>query len=657
MSLSNINLIFLAVAIIAIGLAFRFLCNKNKLKTLNCFGNEHLQSIVVDNFTKYKKHLKYDIYFLFLFLTLLAFAVLRPQFGWTLRDNQQKGIDIVIAIDVSQSMLASDIFPNRLQVAKHIILDFLNTIQNDRVSLVAFAGTAFIETPLTSDLTTFRQFLNSLNTNLIPVPGTNFEIAFLKVIEAFSLSENKAETNIKKNRAVFLLTDGEELTGNLNNIKHQLNTYGIKTFILGMGTKNGAPIPTQNGSYKKDKDGNVIISKLNGDFLEQLARETNGIYIPALTSSNLAGKIYKQMKSELTDDEFETGKIRVKNEFYQLPIALAMLLLLLPAILIRTPFHKYFFKTVTLFLLITTNAYADSKLQQQAQEKYYAGDFETAGKEFADILKNNPNDYKSNLALGNSLYRQNNFIEAEKYFAKASEISAENPIQNETALYNLANSQAQQRKYPEAIENYENILKINPQNNQAKKNLEIVKKLLKQNQEQEQDNQQRCQNDQQQNQEDKDKQQEDNQEKEEGKDQQNQDQLQGNNQNSSDNEEKKNPKNQNQSGKDESEQERQDSSSQATATDNKNEQKEGKNKQQDIENQNESKQDNNNNQTTPTQNKNDNTPDIETQSAIAGEALLNALKENKSALNEFRKMEALRQLKQYNNGKLPDKDW
>ncbi|MEE3253071.1 MAG: VWA domain-containing protein, partial [Nitrospinota bacterium] len=169
--------------------------------------------------------------FLFLFI-----ALTRPQWGYQWEDYKQEGVDIIIALDVSRSMLAKDIKPTRLERAKRKISDLLNMLKGDRIGLVAFAGTSFVQCPLTLDYAAARIFLNAIDTDLIPVQGTAIGDALRKSTNAFRTQENKS-------RAIILITDGEDQTGQAMEAAEEAKKAGVKVFTIGIGKEIGAPLP------------------------------------------------------------------------------------------------------------------------------------------------------------------------------------------------------------------------------------------------------------------------------------------------------------------------------------------------------------------------------------------------------------------------------
>lgn len=265
-------------------------------------------------------------------LLFLVLGVLRPQWGFAWKEAKRKGIDIVLAVDVSESMMANDVSPNRLERARRKIQDLLTHLRGDRVALVAFAGTSFLEVPLTYDYAAFRSFLSLLEPGLIPIPGTNVESALKLAIDALVGSKQEGVTPaapFRRARAIVLITDGEEFEGGMGNIKQLAADNDVKIFIVGIGSEEGSPVPAPKGGYKKDKQGNIVITKLRPAALRELAINTGGVYVQSVASDKDIQAIYEMgLKRALTDEEFGSGREKRWNEYFQVPLAAAVLFLI-----------------------------------------------------------------------------------------------------------------------------------------------------------------------------------------------------------------------------------------------------------------------------------------------------------------------------------------
>lgn len=262
-------------------------------------------------------------------ITSIVLALTRPRLGYDWAEVRQKGVDIIIAVDVSKSMRSSDIQPSRLERAKRKIQDLLNMLQGDRIGLLAFAGVGFMQCPLTTDYAAVKMFLDFLSTDTIPVPGTALTDAI--DLATKSLVEGSPESSAGK--AIILITDGEdqgvENKGPVEAAK-RAKEKGIKIFTVGIGSPDGAPIPDDSGGFKKDASGNLVISKLNESVLKDIAIESDGVYVRSVSGDMDLDQIYRQTLKKTTEEhEFETTRQKLWHERYQWLVGLALILILI----------------------------------------------------------------------------------------------------------------------------------------------------------------------------------------------------------------------------------------------------------------------------------------------------------------------------------------
>ncbi len=265
----------------------------------------------------------------FVFLVL---GIANPQTGSKLEKIHRKGIDIMIALDVSNSMLAQDIRPDRLSRAKQSINKLIDQLEGDRIGIIVFAGNAYTQLPITTDYAAAKLFLSTVNPDIVPTQGTAIGEALELAIGAFSQDD-------KNNKAIVVITDGENHEGNATKQSKAAAELGIRVFSIGMGQPDGAPIPVYNRKgnmigYKKDKEGQTIITKLNVDMLRQIASAGNGIYVNATNSntglSNVLDEINKMEKTDL-----ETKMFTDYEDQFQYFIGLGLILLLLEYIILE----------------------------------------------------------------------------------------------------------------------------------------------------------------------------------------------------------------------------------------------------------------------------------------------------------------------------------
>ena len=302
--------------------AFLIWSYKKKKQLIEVFLGKSLVSRLLDPLVW--KRVKIDNMLIIFAVVFLILALSQPRWGYYWKDLEQKGVDIVIALDVSSSMLAQDIKPNRLERAKYKIMDLLNMLEGDRVGLVAFAGTSYLQCPLTLDYSATRIFLNAIDTELIPVPGTAIGHAIRTSVKAFNTQDTRS-------RAIILITDGEDHTGDAIQSANWAKEHKTKIFAIGIGNNIGAPIPDPKpgaSGFKKDKDGEVILTKLDEPTLKQMALQTGGSYVRSVSGDMDLKKLYlENIKHKVESKEIKTERKRVWEERFQWMIFAALLCL------------------------------------------------------------------------------------------------------------------------------------------------------------------------------------------------------------------------------------------------------------------------------------------------------------------------------------------
>lgn len=250
----------------------------------------------------------------------LAVALAGPMWGFRWQEVRSEGIDLVIALDTSKSMLATDVTPNRLARAKLGIQDLLTELSGDRVALIPFAGTSFVQCPLTLDRDALRESLEAIEVGIIPRGGTNLPAAIGSALEAF-------EGRQGNHQAIVLITDGESHEGQLDEAVQLATGRGVKVFTVGIGTPDGELIPAETGGYLKDRKGQVVKSRLDEATLQKIAINTGGVYLHAAGVDLGLGALYRDHIATMDKRELESTMERRYEHRYQLPLALALLLL------------------------------------------------------------------------------------------------------------------------------------------------------------------------------------------------------------------------------------------------------------------------------------------------------------------------------------------
>ena len=244
-------------------------------------------------------------------LVFLMIALAQPRWGFQWEDLKQRGVDIIIALDVSNSMRATDIKPSRLERAKYKVADLLRMLKGDRVGLVAFAGTSFLHCPLTLDYQAAEMFLGALDTDLIPLQGTALGHAIETSIKAFSMTE-------RKSKAIILITDGEDHEGTVLKALQRAQKEGVKIFVIGIGQDEGVPVPDPSGGFKRNRSGEIVLSKINEPLLEKIAVESGGVYVRSVHGDMDLRTIYlEQIQQSMEKKELKSSRRKHWTERFQ----------------------------------------------------------------------------------------------------------------------------------------------------------------------------------------------------------------------------------------------------------------------------------------------------------------------------------------------------
>ena len=264
-----------------------------------------------------------------LIISILVFGLVNPKIGTELKTVKREGVDIVFAIDVSKSMLAEDIAPNRIFKAKRLVSEIFNKLGSDRVGIIAYASTAIPVLPITNDFSSAKMFLESLNTDMLSSQGTS-------IVEAIELSKGYFDDENQTNRVLCILSDGEDHEYDENQFISTLSDSGIIILSVGLGSTKGAPIPIKENnivkSYKKDDKGEVVITKLNDELLKKIASQSSGKYIKGDNTSLVVDEIINELK-EMDKKEFESKQFVSFKDQFQWFLGAGLLLFLVNSII------------------------------------------------------------------------------------------------------------------------------------------------------------------------------------------------------------------------------------------------------------------------------------------------------------------------------------
>ena len=402
-----------------------------------------------------------------------AVALAGPKYGYRWQEIRQQGVDIIIALDCSRSMTAADIQPSRLERAKREVFDLLAMLQGDRVGLVAFAGTAFLQCPLTLDYDAFNLFLNSLSPEYLPVGGTDITGALATALDSF-------DPKSASDKAVILITDGEN-TGDGEPLKaaETLKENKIKLFCIGVGGSDGVPIPEPDGGFKKDRSGQIVLSRLDENTLKKMAIVTGGTYVRSVAGDLDLDAIYTdEIRRTMETETVSSGRKQVWEDRFQWPLALALLCLV--AELILPVCRKTMLVSLLAALMLVLPPSADANDTRDGIAAYEKGDFDVALKHFTDAQLNAPDKPETLYNVADAYYKTGNFDAAAEHYKQALE--TDDRQLKRKALYNLGNAEFRRGKAKEAIGHYEAALAIDPDDRQTKENLAFVKKAVEQQQ-------------------------------------------------------------------------------------------------------------------------------------------------------------------------------
>ncbi|CAM3547898.1 VWA domain-containing protein [Arcobacter aquimarinus] len=431
-------------------------------KIENYFSKSALKKLSISN--QYLSNKTRNL-LLFLSLIFMIIALARPVSNEKIKEIESNLIPIIIAIDISKSMKANDLYPNRVDFAKRKLLNILEISSNNNIGIILFAKTSFLLSPLTQDFNSLKILLNNLDTAINFDNGTNI----YSVIET---SQKLLKDYSNKN--LILLTDGGDNQNFDKEIKFAKQN-NIKIYTIALATKEGSVIQEKNGNYLTDKKGNIVNLKLN-EKIKDLSLKTDGGYIEYSLNNSDINQIINDINNKFTKEKFEKKEYKTYTELFYYPLFIAIVLLLfafsslpnlknlkLSIFIIFISFN--FLKTDLLAFSIF-----DFKTIKEANNAYKEGDFVKASKEFDKLDENEFKDYN----LANSLYKNNNFEEAIKLYENIKTTSSDLEFKR---LHNLGNSYVQINDLNNALKKYEEALKLK-NDSKTRDNLELVKSIL-----------------------------------------------------------------------------------------------------------------------------------------------------------------------------------
>jgi Ca-activated chloride channel homolog len=474
------------------------------LKRLQEFVSTRLLPQLAGTVNRPRRITRFALQLLGLALAIVSLA--QPRWGYTFEDIKRKGLDLLIAVDTSRSMLSNDVQPNRLDRVKLAIQDLISQLQGDRVGLIAFAGRAFLQAPLTIDYDAVVEALNDLDTKTIPEGGTNISSAITLATQSFGKSA-------MGNRALVIFTDGEELSGDALKTAKEAADAGVRIFTVGVGTPQGSLIPVTGDdgqtSFVKDSSGQVVKSKLDDKRLREIAQATGGFYLHLENGPRTMQQIQNEGLAKMQAAEMDVRLSRRPIERYEWPLGAALVALALSILiperkrgrqkayaaapareaardLAGAPTGTTAAAALLLVMFLSSSAFATAP----GLDAYRGGRFEDAYSQFQQTLKTHPQsraEDKLQFDSGAAAYKLKDYSKAMESFSQAL-LSRDIGLQSK-GHYNLGNTLYQRGEtqksddkklsdWTNALDHYEQTLKLDPQNKEAKDNYEYVKRKI-----------------------------------------------------------------------------------------------------------------------------------------------------------------------------------
>ncbi len=466
----------------------RFVTYHSQKKKLRKFGDPKLLKELMPDVSRFRPSVKFWI--LQAALALLVIMLARPQMGTKISQEKRTGIETIIALDISNSMLAEDIVPSRLDRSKMMVENLVDHFTNDKIGLIVFAGDAFIQLPITSDYVSAKMFLSSIDPSMIATQGTDIATAINMATNSFTQEEGIG-------KAIIVITDGEDHEGGALEAAEAAKKKGMRVYVLGVGSSNGAPIPIPGtGDYMKDNTGNTVMSALNEEMCKQVAAAGGGVYIHVENNSAAQQQLDNEL-DKLSKKETSTTVYSDYDEQFQAFGILALLLLIVEILLLdrRNPLLKRISlfgskKAVAAMLLlmaVSASAQSDRQYVRQGNKQFQTGDFANAEVSYRKAIEKNPRNPQAVYNLGNALLAQNKDSAAVVQFESAAKMET-NPLRKYQSFHNLGVICQSHKMYGEAIEAYKNALRLNPNDDETRYNLVLCQRQ-KQKQDQNQQNQ------------------------------------------------------------------------------------------------------------------------------------------------------------------------
>ena len=465
--------------------AIRWLMVHQQKRRLRRFGDIELVHQLMPNVSRFRPAVKF--WALLGALALLIVMLARPQLGTKISHEKRTGIETIICLDVSNSMLAEDVAPSRLDRSKMMIENLVDHFTNDKIGLIVFAGDAFVQLPITSDYVSAKMFLSNISPGMIATQGTDIATAVNMASHSFTQQEGVG-------KAIIVITDGEDHEGGALEAAKDARERGMNTYVLGVGSPDGAPIPTGDGDYLKDNTGQTVMTGLNEEMCRQLADAGGGVYIHVENNSNAQQQLDNAL-DKLAKKEISTTIYSDYDEQFQAVGILVLLLLIIEVCILevknpllrRVSLFKRSPKPVSILLLLMLStaamAQSDRQLIRQGNKQFRLGNAAEAEVSYRKAVEKNQRNPQANYNLGNALMLQRKDSLAITQLEKAGKLET-NLLRKAQSYHNIGVICQQHQLFSEAIEAYKEALRNNPADDETRYNLELCKRQLKQQQNQ-----------------------------------------------------------------------------------------------------------------------------------------------------------------------------
>ena len=487
--------LYLLLVLLAL-VAIHYYSNYKKKQQIKRFGDPDLTRQLFLGVSRWRPEVKF--WLLMAALASFIIALARPQFGTRLDTRERMGIEAIIALDVSNSMLAEDVKPNRLEKAKMMVSNMVDGMKDDKIGLIVFAGQAFVQLPITSDYVSAKMFLETISPSMISVQGTD-------IAEAITLSMRSFTQQEDVSRAIFVITDGEDNEGRAVEAAKQAASQGIHVYMLGIGNPGGAPIPIPgSGHYIIDDEGNTVVSKLNEGMCREIATAGNGSYIYVDNSSSAQKKLSEYL-DRLSKAKMESQIYSEFDEQYQGFVLIGILLLLIEVLILERESKSTWLRRLLaprstllasclLLFSLAAMSQTDRDYIRRGNRLMRDSIYDKAQVEYQKAIERDNTNPISHYNLGNALLYQNKAEDAMKEYETAARLEKDKGRLAQI-YHNMGVVLQAAKQFDKAVACYRNSLRNDPTNNETRYNYALSLFQLKKNQNN-QDNQDQQKDDQ-----------------------------------------------------------------------------------------------------------------------------------------------------------------